>query len=159
MDQLSLCTTTIEPVVHSLKATTTEPMCCNYWSPHTLEPVLHNRRSQEACAPQLENSLHSLPLEKAHTQQGRPSTAENNSVVFNILTRLNNYYFRKFTSAPKAHTHFVVLVQLLSHVLLFVTPWAVAYTRPLCPLLSPRVCADACPLSWWCYLTIPTSSY
>ena len=55
---------------------------------------------------------------------------------------------RKFTSAAKAHTHFVVLVQSLSHVLLFVTPWAVAHTRPLCPPLSPRVCANACPLSW-----------
>ena len=65
------------------------------------------------------------------------------SVVFSIFTRLYIYCVRKFTSAPKAHAHFVVLVQLLSHVLLFVTPWAVAHTRPLCPPLSPRVCANS----------------
>ena len=27
------CTTTIEPVLQTLGAATTEPMCCNYWSP------------------------------------------------------------------------------------------------------------------------------
>ena len=35
---------TIEPVLESLVATTAEPMCHNYRSPHTLEPVLHNKR-------------------------------------------------------------------------------------------------------------------
>ena len=47
----------------------------------------------------------------------------------------------------------LVVVQLLSHVRFFVTPWTVL-TRFLCPLLSPRVCSDSCPLSQWCYLTI-----
>ena len=28
----------------SLCATTREPMCCNYWCPHALEPMLHKRR-------------------------------------------------------------------------------------------------------------------
>ena len=27
-----------------------------------------------------------------------------------------------------------------------------------CPSLSPRVCSDSCPLSWWCYLTISSSA-
>ena len=27
------------------------------------------------------------------------------------------------------------------------------HTRLLCPVLSPRVCSNSCPLSWWCYLT------
>ena len=27
-----------------------------------------------------------------------------------------------------------------------------------CPSLSPRVCSDSCPLSWWCYLTISYSA-
>ena len=26
--------------------------------------------------------------------------------------------------------------------------------RLLYPPLSPRICSDSCPLSWWCYLTI-----
>ena len=29
--------------------------------------------------------------------------------------------------------------------------------RLLCSLLSPRVCSNLCPLSLWCYLTIPSS--
>ena len=28
----------------SLCATTREPVCCNYWGPHALEPMLHNKR-------------------------------------------------------------------------------------------------------------------
>ena len=27
-----------------------------------------------------------------------------------------------------------------------------------CPLLSPGVCSDSCPLRWWCYLTISSSA-
>ena len=27
-----------------------------------------------------------------------------------------------------------------------------------CPSVSPRVCSDSCPLSWWCYLTISSSA-
>ena len=26
-----------------------------------------------------------------------------------------------------------------------------------CPSLSPRVCSNSCPLSWWCYPIIPSS--
>ena len=32
------------------------------------------------------------------------------------------------------------------------------HARLLCPPLSPRVCSNSCPLSWWCYLMISTSS-
>ena len=31
--------------------------------------------------------------------------------------------------------------------------WTVKHTRLLCPPLSPRVCSDSCPFSWWCCLT------
>ena len=30
-------------------------------------------------------------------------------------------------------------------------PHGLQHTRLLCPLLSPRVCSDSCPLSRWCY--------
>ena len=46
-----------------------------------------------------------------------------------------------------------VVIQLLSPVWLFETP----YTSLLCPPLSPGICSNSCPLSQWCYLTI--SSY
>ena len=49
------------------------------------------------------------------------------------------------------------VVQLLSHVRLFATPWT-AHTSFPCPPLSPGVCSSSCPLSWWCYLTILSSA-
>ena len=42
----------------------------------------------------------------------------------------------------------VIVIQSLSHVWLFATPWL------LCPPLSPRVFSNSFPLSWWCYLAI-----
>ena len=33
-------------------------------------------------------------------------------------------------------------------------PHGLQQTRLLCPPLSPWVCSNLCPLSWWCYLTI-----
>ena len=47
----------------------------------------------------------------------------------------------------------VAVAQLLSHTLLFATPWTAAPRFP-CPPLSPRVCSDSFPLSQWCYRTI-----
>ena len=32
------------------------------------------------------------------------------------------------------------------------------HARLLCPSLSPGVCSDSCPLSWWCYLIISSSA-
>ena len=31
------------------------------------------------------------------------------------------------------------------------------HARLPCPSVSPRVCSNSCPLSWWCYLTISSS--
>ena len=50
-----------------------------------------------------------------------------------------------------------VVVQLLSHVRLFVTPWTAA-CQASCPSPSPRVCSNSCPLSWWCHPAIPSSA-
>ena len=40
------CTTTTEPVLQSLGAETTEPPCCNYRRPCTLEPTLRSKRGR-----------------------------------------------------------------------------------------------------------------
>ena len=37
-------------------------------------------------------------------------------------------------------------------------PHGLQHIRLLCPLLSPRVCSNSCPLSRWCYLTISSSA-
>ena len=47
----------------------------------------------------------------------------------------------------------VVVVWLLSHVLLFATPWTHHASLP-CPSPSPRACSNSCPSSQWYHLTI-----
>ena len=37
-------------------------------------------------------------------------------------------------------------------------PHGLYHAGPLCPPLSPVVCSNSCPLSWWCYLTISSST-
>ena len=51
----------------------------------------------------------------------------------------------------------IVVVQLLSHVWLFLTPWTAARQASLSFTISQRVCSDSCPLSWWCHPTISSS--
>ena len=54
------------------------------------------------------------------------------------------------------YSSFVVFVQLISRVWLFVTPWTVGFQAPY-PSLSLRACSNSCPLSWWCHPTISSS--
>ena len=35
--------------------------------------------------------------------------------------------------------------------------WLHGHTRLSCPLLSPGVCSNSCPLSWWCHPPISSS--
>ena len=50
----------------------------------------------------------------------------------------------------------VVVVQSLSPVQLFATPWTSAH-QPSCPPLSPGVSSSSCSLSQWCYRIISSS--
>ena len=50
----------------------------------------------------------------------------------------------------------IVVVQSLSHVRLFETPWTEAHQAP-CPLPTPGACSNSCPSSWWCHPTITSS--
>ena len=36
-------------------------------------------------------------------------------------------------------------------------PHGLQHTRPSCPIPTPGVYSDACPLSWWCHPTISSS--
>ena len=40
----------------------------------------------------------------------------------------------------------------------FLRPHGLQHARLFSAPLSPRVCSDSCPLSWWCYLTITFSA-
>ena len=44
----------------------------------------------------------------------------------------------------------------VTHVSHSVTPWTAAHHVP-CPSLSPGVCWNTCPLSWWCHPAISLS--
>ena len=56
----------------------------------------------------------------------------------------------------ESRKHYVV-VQLLSHIWLFTTPWNAVHQAPLSSSIS-RVCSNSRPLSWWCCLTILSSA-
>ena len=49
------------------------------------------------------------------------------------------------------------LIQWLSHVQLFASPWT-QHARLPCPSLSPGVCSNPCPSSQWCHPTISSSA-
>ena len=53
----------------------------------------------------------------------------------------------------KSNVWIFSLVQLLSRVQLFVTPWM----QHASPSQTPGVCSDSCPLSQWCHPTISSS--
>ena len=36
-------------------------------------------------------------------------------------------------------------------------PHTLQHTRLACPSLSPGVCSESCPLSWWCHLIVSSS--
>ena len=65
-------------------------------------------------------------------------------------------------SFPKAFKLWLILeICFCPSVTKFVWLYAIPcslHTRFLCPPLSPRVCSNSCPLSWWCYLTISSSA-
>ena len=61
-----------------------------------------------------------------------------------------------FTFKVIVDRYVVVVVQLLSYVQLC-DPMDCSMPGSSGPLLSPRVCSNSCPLSWWCYLTISSS--
>ena len=85
--------------------------------------------------------------------------------VFTLLFRLLGWFRPTLPTVGALWTHRVpwstwhaaVVVHLLSCVRLFMTPWTLQHFRLPCPSLSPEVCSNSCPLSWWCYLTISSS--
>ena len=64
----------------------------------------------------------------------------------------NNLIIKKLLTVPFFSLLFsrsVVSNSLQSH--------GLQLTRPPCPSLSPRVCSNSCPLSWWCHPIISLS--
>ena len=51
----------------------------------------------------------------------------------------------------------MIYVYVLSHVSNSLRPHGLYHARLPCPLLSPRICSNVCPLSQWCHPTISSS--
>ena len=71
------CLKASKPVRRNCWVHTLEPICCNYWSPHTYSPCFTTREAttmKSSCTST--NSPHSLQLEKALLQQLRHTTAK-----------------------------------------------------------------------------------
>ena len=64
--------------------------------------------------------------------------------------------FKELSKSPQAGC-VIQVVQLLSHVQLFVTPWTAARQASLSKF-CPRVCSNSCLLSQWCHPTISSST-
>ena len=63
-----------------------------------------------------------------------------------------------YSSSTDDQTEAQIVIQLLSHVRLFVTPWTASHQASPCPSPSPRICLNSCPLSLWHYPTISSSA-
>ena len=75
-----------------------------------------------------------------------------------IRNKMNDSVFYRWLARSYFWEGSVVVIQLLSSVPLFVTPWSLQHARLPCPSLSSRVCSNSCPLSQWYFLIIPSSA-
>ena len=62
------------------------------------------------------------------------------------------HYFLWLSNIPLCIN--VIVVQALSHVQLFATPWMAAHQASLYFTISQN-CSNSCPLSWWCHPSHP----
>ena len=72
---------------------------------------------------------------------------------FNMENCLSLYWFFSFPS-----THYFPLVAVVQCSARYVFLWShgLQHARLFCHSLSPGVCSNSCPLSWWCH---PTTSF
>ena len=75
---------------------------------------------------------------------------------FHFTYRLNALKFFKPAPFLRYDDIFIVVVQLLSHVRLFVTLWTAACQASL-SITNPRAYSNSCPLRQWCHPTISSS--
>ena len=73
-----------------------------------------------------------------------------------LKLKVKNLYWNRLEFQRSIGMWTNIVVQLLSHVQVFVTR-GLQHTRLLCPPLSPRICSNSCPFSGWCRPTISSS--
>jgi len=80
---------------NSLMLQSDMPMCHNYWSPHTLQPRLCNKRSHHNEKPKTKSSPHTLQLGKDCTQQWKPSTTKTNFHFPIKMLKIPKHYYKQ----------------------------------------------------------------
>ena len=73
------------------------------------------------------------------------------------------YLLSRHGSPPKCmcvyiYTHIHVCSCSVTKFCPILQPHGLQHAKLSCPSLSPGVCSDSWPLSWWCYLTISSSA-
>ena len=66
-------------------------------------------------------------------------------------------YGEQYGGSWKTESRATMLLFGRSGVCNFLRPHGLQHARLPCPSLSPGVCSDSCPLSWWCYPSISSS--
>ena len=75
--------------------------------------------------------------------------------LLDLLWGLNRLVHRKHL---KQHQVYISSVQFSRSVVSdSLQPHGLQHSRPPCPLPTPRVYSNSCPLSWWCHPTISSS--
>ena len=89
-----------------------------------------------------------FPISFYHTTLHPVTCAGNLKVIFDTLfSTLDKWIFKYCASVQFSHS-------VMSHSL---RPHELQHARPPCPLPTPRVYPNSCPLSQWCHLTISSS--
>ena len=88
-----------------------------------------------------------------HSGKGKTLDTVKRSIVVRSLGEgwMNGWNTEDFQAVK-----LLFVVQSLSHIPFFVTPWIVTRQAPLSSTIS-WVCSNSCPFSWWYYLTISSS--
>ena len=89
-----------------------------------------------------------------------PETEEPGGLLSMESHRIRHDWSDLATAAYMMLYLLICLLVLFSHKILCYSLWphGFRHARLLCPPLSPRVCSNSCPLSWWCYLTTSSSA-
>ena len=73
-------------------------------------------------------------------------------IIINILKNVESYNLEgiRFQKTLLSLLHCLTMSNYL-------LPYEGQHARPSCPSLSPGVCQNSCPLSWWCHPTVSSS--
>ena len=75
-------------------------------------------------------------------------------------TKLKKISIWKYVMVYSLYTGLLIFLLLFSHSVVFDSQWphGLQHPRLPCPPLSPGVCSNSCPVTWWCHTAISSSA-